>query len=896
VALAHCWQAQILIEGDGMIERAITLCRILVAVMGLLVPASGDAQTIDPGEGVPMEMARDRAANVSQLRYNLTLLIPQSDSLPVTGFTVMHFRLADPSKPLVIDFDAEGAADATVIANGGVVPTRVVNGHIVIPAARLRRGKNVVRIGFRAGNAPLNRSTDMLYTLFVPAHARRVMPCFDQPDLKGRWTVTLEHPAQWQSVANGPELERLKTGDRVRVRFRQTQPLPTYLVAFVVGDMKIETATRAGRTMRMFHRENDAAKLARNREALFDLHAQSLQALERYTGIAYPFGKLDFVLVPAFQFGAMEHAGNIVYNAEGVLLDEAATQEQRLARAHVIAHETAHMWFGNLVTMRWFDDVWTKEVFANFIADKVMNPLFPQMRHDLQFFLGNHGAAYAVDRSAGANAIRQPLDNLKEAGSLYGPIIYNKSPVVMRQLEALLGETAFRDGVRTYLRRHAFSNATWDDLIAALAGRTKLDLKHWSHMWIDEPGRPVIGTELEVGNGLVQRLTLRQRDSPGGNRQWPQQLRITVGCGQQTKRVVIDLVGSQVDLTRSLEDCVPDYVLAGGEGWGYGEFELDARSQVYLESNLPRISDPLARGVAWSALWDALLDGRMVPLRWYDMAVINLRAELDAQLIGDWVRDLNTVWWRFLTSAQRAERASDLEAMLRARLDAATEQGMKATWFAALSNVASTPQTVAWLRALWQREATITGLPLVEADETALAYALAVRSVEGEQRLLDAQLERITNPDRKARFKFVRGAASADAGERERWFQALEDPAGRRHETWVLQGLRLLNHPLRADLAAPLVPQALSMLLDVHRTGALFFDASWVRDTLRGHASPGVATMVTRFIDELPADYPPNMRALVLQSSDILMRAARTNSCVTCDAHNGMKAPGEVAR
>ena len=661
----------------------------------------------------------------------------------------------------------------------------------------------------------------------------------------------------------------------MRVRFHQTQPLPTYVVAFVVGDMKVETATRAGRTMRMFHRENDAAKLARNRDALFDLHAKALEALERYTAIPYPFGKFDFVLVPAFQPGAMEHAGNIAYKAESVPLDETATQDELLARAHVIAHETAHMWFGNLVTMRWFNDVWTKEVFANFIADKVMEPLFPQIRHDLQFFLGNHAWAYAVDRSAGANPIRQPLDNLSEAGSLYGPIIYSKSPVVMRQLEALLGEAAFRDGVRSYLRRHAFANATWDDLIAALAGRTKRDLKQWSQMWIDEPGRPVIRTDLEVNECRVQRLMLQQRDPLGRHRVWPQQLRVTIGCGPQTRRIVADLVGREVDLRRSLDGCVPEYVLAGGEGWGYGEFELDARSQTYLESAMPGIGDPLARGVAWSALWDAMLGGRLAPGRWYEMALLNLRAERDVQLIGDWLYDLNIAWWRFLTPAQRAERAPDLEALLRARLEAAAEPGLKSTWFASLRNVATTPDSVAWLRSLWLREAAIAGLPLVEADETALAYALAVRSVEGAQRLLDTQRDRITNPDRKARFEFVRAAASADAGERERWFRALEDPAARHHETWVLEGLRLLNHPLRADHAAALMPKALDMLLEIHRTGALFFDANWMRDILRGHSSPRVAATVSHFIDNLPADYPPRMRALVLQSSDLLMRSAR---------------------
>ena len=179
---------------------------------------------------------------------------------------------------------------------------------------------------------------------------------------------------------------------------------------------------------------------------------------------------------------------------------------------------------------------------------------------------------------------------------------------------------------------------------------------------------------------------------------------------------------------------------------------------------------------------------------------------------------------------------------------------------------------------LWQREATIAGLPLVEADETALAYVLTVRGVDGEQSLLDTQRDRITNPDRKARFEFVRGAAAADAGERERWFRALADPANRRRETWVVQGLRLLNDPLRAEQSAALVPKAMDMLLEVHRTGALFFDAAWVDATLRGHSSPQVAVAVTSFVNTLPADYPAQLRALVLQKSGLLMRAARTRA------------------
>ena len=142
----------------------------------------------------------------------------------------------------------------------------------------------------------------------------------------------------------------------------------------------------------MFHRETDAAKVARNKDAIFDLHARAIEYMERYTGIPYAFGKFDFVLIPAFQFGGMEHAGKILYNAPGLLLDESATQNQYLGRASVIAHETAHMWFGDLVTMQWFNDVWMKEVFANFMAAKIVNPSFPEVNHELRFLLSHYPA------------------------------------------------------------------------------------------------------------------------------------------------------------------------------------------------------------------------------------------------------------------------------------------------------------------------------------------------------------------------------------------------------------------------------------------------------------------------------------------------------------------------
>ncbi len=247
----------------------------------------------------------------------------------------------------------------------------------------------------------------------------------------------------------------------------------------------------------MLHRETDAAKVARNREAIFDLHASALAWLESYTGDPVSVRQVRLParpVVPVRRHGTSRARSSTTRRA--LLLDPSATQNQKLGRASLIAHETAHMWFGDLVTMRWFNDVWMKEVFANFMAAKIVNPSFPEINHELRFLLAHYPSAYDVDRTPGTNAIRQALDNLNEAGSLYGAIIYQKAPIVMRQLEAILGETAFRDGLREYLRTHRFGNATWPDLIALLDERTPEDLAAWSRAWVEEAGRPIVTTEL----------------------------------------------------------------------------------------------------------------------------------------------------------------------------------------------------------------------------------------------------------------------------------------------------------------------------------------------------------------------------------------------------------------
>ena len=290
-------------------------CRGLFAIVLALGPCSARGAfgeqavpAIEIEEGVSWTLAERRAATLSDLRYRYRLRIPRERSVPVAGTVEIRFAWSDPrARDLVLDFNDPARRVTAVRANGAAVDWAPRHDHVIIPARALRPdGRNRVELDFDAGDEALNRNDDFLYTLFVPDRAHFSLPLFDQPNLKARFALTLEVPAGWTAVANGDAVEApgpADTGSRASWRFAETQPIPTYLFAFAAGSLQVETAERSGRRMRMFHRETDAAKVARNREAIFDLHAAALDWLEDYTGIPYPFGKFDFVLLPPFQYG-----------------------------------------------------------------------------------------------------------------------------------------------------------------------------------------------------------------------------------------------------------------------------------------------------------------------------------------------------------------------------------------------------------------------------------------------------------------------------------------------------------------------------------------------------------------------------------------------------------------
>lgn len=688
----------------------------------------------EPDTGVSLALNEQRKRALSEVSYDLQLDIPAEKSLPISGNVVISFSLSSLTADLVIDFNTDSAHVKSVKSAGEAIRYTFVNEHIVIEQKFLTEGRNQVEIEFIAGDLSLNRNQDYLYTLFVPDRASTCFPLFDQPNLKATYQITLRVPQGWEAVSNGALKEMNPGSGKSEYVFEKTKPISSYLVAFAAGKFFKTSRQVHDRTMTMYYRETDSVKVQKNLDEIFDLHGKSLAWLEDYTAIDYPFGKFDFVLIPSFQYGGMEHPGAIFYNESAMVLDEKVSVNRKMGRASLIAHETAHMWFGDLVTMDWFNDVWMKEVFANFMAAKIVQPSFPEINHNLRFLLGHYPSAYEVDRSAGANPILQPLDNLKNAGSLYGAIIYQKAPIVMRHLERQIGQDLMRACLQEYLKTYSYRNATWDDLISIIDAKSPENIEAWSKVWVKTPGMPVYDWN---ENG-----TLKQKQDTLADRIWQQPLMI--------RRSELG------DTTVALTSDEPVHVQGSSfnylnpDGFSYGYFKLDEKSKQEFLSFPVAVKDPVFRASMWINCWESMVRAEgPVPERMIESILLALKGEDDPLLIDFLLGYLQTAWWTFLPEHNRALLQGELERVLWHQVEIAPDAGKKNSYFRTYRNLAMSGQGLTTLELIWKDELIIKDLILSEEDKITLAYELALKRPARQQYFLQTQLSQTKNPDRK---------------------------------------------------------------------------------------------------------------------------------------------------
>jgi len=501
-------------------------------------------------------------------------------------------------------------------------------------------------------------------TQFEAADARRAFPCFDEPAFKARFALTLNVPVGLTAIANGAvERETDLGGGRKEVKFTETPPISSYLVAYTVGPYEATPVahTRGGAPVRVFLPRGMAAKGVYARDA----HVRSLDYLEQYTAIPYPYGKVDAIGVPDFEAGAMENPGAITYRLTAIAADsERASTTALKGIFYTAAHELTHMWWGDLVTMAWWDDLWLNESFATFIGYKVVADLVPEwgMWRD---FVATLARPFSLDALESTHPISFEVKNAKQATERFDVITYWKGAGVVRMIEGFLGAEAFRAGVRAYLERFREGNATADDFWRALSTASGRDVAAIAHAWIAQPGHPLLSFTGTGGSLRIrQQRFFADPDAAGAGAVWPTPVVIKYGTrdGIREERVLVD----RADTTLSLPDA--EWFYPNGEGAGFYRFALDdaalARLVPVVQSGLTAPERLTLLGNQW-----ALVKAGQIAVDQFFAILAGFRSESDRAVLAAITERLYWMSSHLVEDAARPAFERFADAFFRPHLD-----------------------------------------------------------------------------------------------------------------------------------------------------------------------------------------------------------------------------------
>ncbi|MDT0157012.1 aminopeptidase N [Microbacterium sp. ARD32] len=581
------------------------------------------------------EETAERAEHITVHSIRVELDLSGAPERARTGFpTVTTLTFDATASETWIDFIGESVS--RVVVNDEAREVRWDGARIVIDALAEH---NEVRIeavaaysrsgeGMHRFHDPVDGET-YLYTQYEPADSRRVMACFEQPDMKAAYTFEIVAPAGWHVLSNQSPV-RVQDGIGVqRVEFAPTLPISSYITAVAAGPYARIDGEWSRADQRIDLGVLCRASLAEHLEAdeIIEVTRQGLDFFSEAFDYPYPWGKYDQIFVPEYNLGAMENPGLVTFT-EAYINRGAATDAQRGGRANTILHEMAHMWFGDLVTMRWWDDLWLKESFADYMGTHASAAATRFTDAWARFANSRKTWAYRQDQLPTTHPIVADIPDLEAAKLNFDGITYAKGAAVLKQLVAFVGEDAFFEGARRYFAAHAFGNTTLDDLLHQLGEVSGQDMRAWSRAWLETSGVATLWLEKDADG----RTVLVQDGGAAGAR--PHRLRVglyDLHDGRLQLRERIEL-GIQDERT-PVEIPDTDLVLLNDDDLTYAKARLDERSLATVTESLSTLDDDLVRGLVWSSLWNATRDGELGAERYLDIVRRHAPAEANVALL-----------------------------------------------------------------------------------------------------------------------------------------------------------------------------------------------------------------------------------------------------------------------
>jgi len=805
--------------------------RVFLSIMLCLMAVGMSAQKLQ--KGVSEELANQRKANISNIVYDLTFNIPADVKTPVTGKATITFDLQN-KEDVVLDF--QGGYSGNCQINNKKRSASQQKEHIVLPAKFVKQGTNTVEIDFASLDKALKRQQDYLYTMLAPGLAPTLFPCFNQSDLKGKYVTTINAPAGWKAIySDGTGL------------------MPTDLYSFVAGNFQEKTGSYNNHPIRILYRENDPAKV-KQLDKVMNEFTQSLKWMEGYTGIRPPFKEYNMAILPDYPYGGMENPGAFQLSERRIFLGKDANQDDELKRMELIAHETAHLWFGDIVHVNWQENLWMKEVFANFMSSKITRREFQRNEHEINFINTYQTRAIAIDRTEGTHPIEQKAD-LNHSSMLYDNIIYNKATVMMRMLEQTMGATNMQNGMRRFIQEYYFKEATWDDLLNILDKENPAaGVKQFSEVWVKQKGMPIINVNYKDGQIIVS-----QTDPFGRGLCWRQKFVIqTVNDLKPSRTLVVDM--QQPIMTFKVAD-KPSFIIPNYTGNGYGRFTMDDEYIELLPKRLITTRNDLARYSILLTIHDNYLMGKVTPSHFGELYRFMMK-EKNTIVMKTAIDHMFKIAFDMQSDTQR----KTLELCMMDLLGENRSSECRQIMFRKMARHATSPDVLAQMERVWQAQ---TDPMFTDRDYMEMAYRLAITNPTRWQEILSSERNRLTNEDLKKEFDFVSRACNPDANKRNALFKELLKKENRQHERWTLHAIRLLS----ADVFEPqnnnLISQSLTNLKYLEQTFDILFVNEWMKNVLANHRSAEAKQIVEKFLQD-NKDLPDNLRDAVLEASWIL--------------------------
>jgi aminopeptidase N len=839
-------------------------------------------------------LTRDEAAERARLlrveSYQVELDLTGGEST-FGSLTTVRFSCHRPGEVTFIDLTAAEVSEVTL--NGRRLPATAFDGNrITLSDLAVSNELTVTaQCEYSRSGEGLHRFTDpadkavYLYSDLETFDAHRIYACFDQPDLKAAFEFTVLCPDTWQVISNmAPDLSRQQAGPGAeRWHFPPTALMPTYITHISAGPYHVVRSEHDGIPLGIFCRQSLAEYL--DPDEIFEVTRQGFDYFHAAFGVRYAFGKYDQLFVPEYKAGAMENAGAVTF-LEDYIFRSRVTDAPHEARAETILHEMAHMWFGDLVTMRWWDDLWLNESFATWASTVAQAEATRWPNAWTTFSQAWKAWAYRQDQLPSTHPIAADIVDIAAVEVNFDGITYAKGAAVLKQLVAYVGRENFLTGVRAYFAKHAWGNASLADLLDALEQASGRELTAWSKAWLESAGVNTLRPQFETAaDGTCTEFAVLQEAPSSHPVLRPHRIAMGLydhgpGGLVRRRRVEIDVAGDRTPVPELTGERRPDLVLVNDDDLTFAKIRLDEYSLRTLISSIGDFAETLPAALCWAAAWDMCRDAEMAARDYVALVLSGVRSVTEISMLQTILRQSIAAVRRFADPGWRAEGLGALAAALRGLLfDAEPGSDFQLAFAQSFASVATSDADLGLLSGLLDGSVLIEGLAVDTDLRWALLHRLVSRGVAG-QDAIDAEHDR----DR------------TDAGDRHalNCQAAIPDPAAKEAAWNQIVGGELPNAAFRAvlggfssadqeELLAPFAPRFFDVVADIWR--------DWGTDMAQHFALVGYPSyLVTQDAVDAAADYinttspPPPLRRLLSEGRDDVARALR---CRKRDASGG---------